>query len=177
MSEPGSRRGELLRSIDAAAVLIAVRAVPLALKPLLSSELTIQQLKTLSVIVTATGGMTGSDLAASFGVSLASMSKLLDRLHAAGLIERRAGEGDRRVRLVTATDLGRTVVRRSIAARPEFGADILEGLDDSELAALERSLLAINRELRLKLDGESDPRHAGIKRVRGVPEHGADSPS
>jgi DNA-binding MarR family transcriptional regulator len=148
MSDDETERRKLLERIDVLTLAITVRSIPMALEPLLSTELTIQQLKTLSVVVTTEDGVAGTRLAASFGVSLASMSKLLDRLTAHGLVIRATDDGDQRVRRVHATELGRAVVQRMMAARPELGAEVLARLSTAELRALETGIHAINRELR-----------------------------
>ena len=134
--------------IDALALAIAIRSIPLVLEPLLTTDLTIQQLKFLSVVVTSEGGTTGSKLVETFGVSMATMSKLVDRLVAADLVQRSIDPADQRVRRICATELGRSVVRQLTAARPELGKEVLAGLSLAELQALEQGLRAIGRELR-----------------------------
>jgi DNA-binding MarR family transcriptional regulator len=141
-------RDAVLKSIDALAIAITIRSIPRILQPLLTTDLTIQQLKVLSVVVTTQSGATGVGLVDTFGVSMASMSKLVDRLEAAGLVTRSLDSEDQRVRRIYATDLGRSVVRELMAARPELGGEVLAGLSVDELRALETGLRAVSRELR-----------------------------
>ncbi|TWX34133.1 MarR family transcriptional regulator [Frigoribacterium sp. ACAM 257] len=141
-------RTRSLSAIEALSVGITVRSIPRVLAPLLTTDLTIQQLKALSVIVTTDEGGTGAGLAKAFSVSMPSMSKLIDRLETSGLVVRTTDPEDQRVRRVHATDLGRAVVRELMATRPELGADVLSGLSLDELEALEIGLRAISRELR-----------------------------
>ncbi|BCW45149.1 MarR family transcriptional regulator [Arthrobacter sp. StoSoilB5] len=141
-------RDAVLKSIDALAIAITIRSIPRILQPLLTTDLTIQQLKVLSVVVTTESGATGVGLVDTFGVSMASMSKLVDRLEAAGLVTRSLDSEDQRVRRIYATDLGRSVVRELMAARPELGGEVLAGLSVDELRALETGLRAVSRELR-----------------------------
>lgn len=141
-------RDEVQKSIDALAIAITIRSIPRILQPLLTTDLTIQQLKVLSVVVTTESGATGVGLVDTFGVSMASMSKLVDRLEAAGLVARSLDAEDQRVRRIYATDLGRSVVRELMAARPELGGEVLAGLSADELRALETGLRAVSRELR-----------------------------
>jgi DNA-binding MarR family transcriptional regulator len=141
-------RDAVLKSIDALAIAITIRSIPRILQPLLTTDLTIQQLKVLSVVVTTQSGATGVGLVDTFGVSMASMSKLVDRLEAAGLFTRSLDSEDQRVRRIYATDLGRSVVRELMAARPELGGEVLAGLSVDELRALETGLRAVSRELR-----------------------------
>lgn len=141
-------REALLQSIDALAVAIAMRSIPMVLEPLLTTDLTIRQLKTLSLIVTTEEGATGGILAETFGVSLASMSKVLDRLIAQGLALRSTDAKDQRVRRVHATPLGRAVVRQLMASRPELGEDVLGRLNVNDLRALEQGMRAVSNGLR-----------------------------
>jgi len=141
-------RADALAGIEALTIAITVRSIPRVLAPLLTTDLTIPQLKSLTVIVTTEEGATGASLAQSFGVSMASTSRLVDRLAASGLVTRAPDPVDQRVRRIHATDLGRAVVRELMAARPELGEDVLARLTLAELQALRTGLGAIARELR-----------------------------
>ena len=134
------------RRIESLTLAITVRAIPQIVGPLLQTNLTFQQFKILTSLVVAEGATT-SELARTFEVSMATMSKLVDRLVAQGLVNRTEDPTDRRVRRVLASDLGRTVVAELLGARPELGNDILEGLSVEELRALETGMRAIHREL------------------------------
>lgn len=146
--DTGDDRETVQKSIEAMTIAITIRSIPRILQPLLTTDLTIQQLKVLSVIVTAEDGATSGALADTFGVSMASMSKLVDRLVAAGLTTRSFDPNDQRVRRIYSTSLGRSVVRELIATRPELRGDVLARLTLDELQALETGLGAISRELR-----------------------------
>lgn len=71
-----------------------------------------------------------------------NITGIVDRLEERGLVERRAAEGDRRVKLVALTDRGREVrtelVRRRAEPPPELAA-----LPDAELRKLERVLTRV----------------------------------
>lgn len=142
----GRRRAEALEKIDALTLAISVRSLPRMVGSLLSTHLTIQQLKVLTAIVVSDRSST-SDLASTFAVSLATMSKLLERLVEQGLVERVTDAGDQRVRRLHPTPLGRDVIGKIMAARPEMGTDILDGLSLDELESLAVGLRAISREL------------------------------
>lgn len=135
-------------------VAVSVRSVPRVLTPLLQTTLTIQQLKALTTIAVSDGATT-TDLVDQFAVSMATMSKLIDRLVSNGLVERRPDADDQRVRRLHPTAAGRTVVANVLGRRPELGDDVLRGLSLDELRGLEVGLGAINRELR-RLAGASD---------------------
>ncbi|MEV7608530.1 MarR family winged helix-turn-helix transcriptional regulator [Microbacterium sp. NPDC089320] len=137
---------EARERIEALTVAISVRSLPRVVRPLLESRFTIQQLKVLTSVV-AREGVTVTDLVADFAVSMATMSKLVERLVSQGLVQRVPDIADLRVRRLHATPLGHNVVAKIIGARPELGRDVLDGLDEGELVALETGLTAINREL------------------------------
>jgi DNA-binding MarR family transcriptional regulator len=129
-------------------------ALPTLLNPLLTVELTIQQLKVLTMLVTTDEGMTGSGLAETFGVSMASMSGLLDRLEAQGMVARSSDPDDARVRRIRATEHGRSAMRRLVASRPEYADDILARLPLEDLRALAKGMTAVGKELdRLREQG------------------------
>jgi len=144
----GDERERLAAEIRNLNVSFETMALPALLNPLLSVELTIQQLKVLTMLVTTEDGMTGSGLSEAFGVSMASMSGLLDRLVAQGMAARSSDPHDARVRRVHATELGRSAMRRLVATRPEFGNDILMHLPLDDLRALAQGMTAAGAELR-----------------------------
>lgn len=146
-----SEREEVQQRIESLTIAITIRSIPRIVGSLLETKLTIQQLKALTSLVVA-DGMTASALAHAFSVSMPTVSKLVDRLVAQNLVERRATEGDQRSRLLVPTSLGRAVVGETLAARPELGGDVLARLSLEELRALETGMRAVNREIQA-LDG------------------------
>lgn len=152
MRQEASTTGErerLVHEIEDLSGAMEQTALTALLQYLLATDLTLQQLKILTVLVTTEGGSTGRALADSFGVSMASMSGLLDRLVAQGVIARSQDPDDQRVRRVRATPLGASVVRRLVVARPEFRRDILMSLPDEDLRALEQGMRAVSRQFAL----------------------------
>ncbi|MFG2824901.1 MarR family winged helix-turn-helix transcriptional regulator [Kitasatospora sp. NPDC048365] len=86
-----------------------------------------------------------SVLAASLMMSRAGMTSRLDRLEAAGLVERRLDPADRRSFLVALTDEGTTTVDAAMTDHAADEARLLAPLTDAEHAALDailRKLLA-----------------------------------
>lgn len=126
------------------------------LPPLLDVDLTIQQMKVLTVLVTTDAGTTGAKLATMFGVSMASMSKLLDRLEDRGMVRRTEDELDARAKRITATELGRAAMRSLVVSRPEFRDDILLQLDVEDLRSLLRGMTAVARTMAAR-SAISDP--------------------
>ncbi|MCP3425195.1 MarR family transcriptional regulator [Rothia sp. AR01] len=132
--------------IEALTIAISVRSVPLIIGPLLETNLTIKQLQVLTTLATVET-MSSSDLARAFSVSPATISRIVDKLENRDLIRKVESEKDHRVRQICLTNLGRDVVGKLLAARPELGEEILSRLSLTELNALEVGLSAINREL------------------------------
>ncbi|OII42520.1 hypothetical protein BIU99_15130 [Plantibacter sp. MMLR14_011] len=132
------------------ALTISIRSIPMSLEPLLKTDLTIAQLKVLSLVVTSEDGATGGGLAETFGVSMATTSKHVDRLVEQGLVTREFDADDQRVRRIRATELGRAVVLRMMASRPELGSEVLRDLATEDLRALEQGLRAVDELLRAR---------------------------
>lgn len=146
-TDDAGERAELTREISAIQEVFETSALPAMLDPLLSMELTIQQLKVMMILVTSEEAGTGQSLARALGVSLATMSGVLDRLAAHGMIERVEDERDHRVRRVLATPLGRRTVHSLVSTQPQFDRDPLEQLALDDLRALAQGLRAVLRVL------------------------------
>lgn len=142
-SEQGERE-RIVREIRALTTNLEQASLPAMIKHLLETDLTIQQLKVLMVLVTTREGATGRGLAESFGVSMASMSGVIDRLVAQDVAVRSEDPDDHRVRRVHATSKGIEVVRRLVVARPEFHDRVLTGLSIEDLSALEQGIRAVS---------------------------------
>lgn len=136
-------RNELLRQLHHCRDAIATAALPSSILPLLKLDLTAQQVKVLTILVTTEDGSTGQSLAKEFGVSMASMSGMLDRLVSRGAAERYPDPHDQRVRRIKATPLGREVVRQLVADRPELADEITALLSTGDLAALVQGMAAV----------------------------------
>ncbi|MBD8466483.1 MULTISPECIES: MarR family winged helix-turn-helix transcriptional regulator [unclassified Plantibacter] len=150
MSAAERGRDAVVRSVEALALTISIRSIPMSLEPLLKTDLTIAQLKVLSLVVTSEDGATGGGLAETFGVSMATTSKHVDRLVEQGLVTREFDADDQRVRRIRATELGRAVVLRMMASRPELGSEVLRDLATEDLRALEQGLRAVDELLRAR---------------------------
>jgi DNA-binding MarR family transcriptional regulator len=107
--------------------------------PLLYSTLTMQQFKVL-LILSYTGGSPGQELAGIMGASLATMTGIVDRLVAAGLVDRREDPHDRRIRRVTLTDAGRAHVDEIVVAGREHLQAVLRRLDTDDLRVVEQAM-------------------------------------
>ncbi|GAA4776621.1 MarR family transcriptional regulator [Actinomycetospora chlora] len=86
-----------------------------------------------------------SDLAAREGVTQPSMTALVTRLERDGLAVRGDDPADRRAVVVTLTDAGREVLVSRRTRRAARLADLLDGLDPEDRAAVEAAAGALSR--------------------------------
>lgn len=122
--------------------------VPQIIEPMLTLRLTMQQLKVLTILMTEPEGSTIQSLAKTVGVSLATMSGIVDRLESQEMIDRMLDAHDLRVRRVVATDAGRETVQRLLAARPELSRAPLNLLELDDLRALTQGIRALMQAMR-----------------------------
>jgi len=106
--------------------------------PLLTANLTMPQFRLLLVLALR-GGAASHDLAESMGVSLATITGIVDRLAAQDLVTRREDPRDRRVRRVELTAAGRGLVDDIAAAGTASQRRLLGRLSLDDLAILERA--------------------------------------
>lgn len=100
---------------------------------------------TLLWLVHSRPGLSPTALAHEEGISAPSLSGHLDRLEAAGLVERVRSTDDRRRVAVVLTAKGERLLRRIRARRTTWLTDRLEELDDDELADIARAIPALRR--------------------------------
>ena len=111
--------------------------------PLLNSTLTMQQLQVLLVLSLEPDGCSGQELATTMGVSLATMTGIVDRLVASGLVDRREDQHDRRVRRVRLTEAGRDTIEGIVSAGEATTAEILRRLGEDDLRVVARAMLLL----------------------------------
>jgi DNA-binding MarR family transcriptional regulator len=100
----------------------------------------------LLAAIRATPGIGVNALAAREGMAAASMSGQLDRLEAAGLVEReRAGSGDRRRVGLRITRSGLRALDGVRSRRTAWLAQRLKTLDPDELARIDEAIAALAR--------------------------------
>jgi MarR family transcriptional regulator, transcriptional regulator for hemolysin len=100
--------------------------------------------------------MRQKDLAASLSLDSSSVVRLLDALEAAGLIERREDDADRRAKAIILTRLGRATVAKVERVADQVRGDALIGLSDHELATASHVLDHVCRAL-TPMAGEPGP--------------------
>lgn len=102
---------------------------------LFAMDLTMQQLKVLLVLA-ASGSRTSHDLAQALGVGATTLTGIVDRLEARGLVVRKPDTRDRRVRLVALSEAGESLVRDAHELHREHSRRLLSRLEPRLLANL-----------------------------------------
>jgi DNA-binding MarR family transcriptional regulator len=87
-------------------------------------------------------GVSQQDLAKRLYVTKGNISGLIDRLVAAGLVERRAIAADKRQHAIFLTAAGRASAEQAIACQRRFVARTIGRLPPDQLSTLERLLVA-----------------------------------
>ena len=145
--DEAAERDALVRELLRAQRVWETTVTPPMVEQLLSFPLTIQQLKVLAILVTDTRGNTVQGLATTIGVSLATMSGIIDRLGNQGMVTRTEDPNDHRVRRVEATPQGRETVQRLLTTQPEMDRRPLERMALEDLRALSQGIQAMVRAL------------------------------
>jgi DNA-binding MarR family transcriptional regulator len=120
--------------------------------PLFSSNLTMRQLKVV-MLLSIGGSASGQDLAHALGVGLGTVTGIVDRLVAHGLVSRHEDPQDRRVRRVELTPEGAALVEEINNAGMEQYQRLMDHLDTETLRALDHAVRAI-RDVAAKLSNE-----------------------
>ncbi|RFD24768.1 MarR family transcriptional regulator [Mycobacterium uberis] len=126
--------------LTASRLLIAVSAHSIGQ---VDEAITIPQFRTL-VILSSRGPVNLATLASLLGVQPSATGRMVDRLVAAGLIDRLPHPTSRRELLAALTKRGREVVRRVTAQRRSEIARIVEKMPSSERRGLVRALTAFS---------------------------------
>jgi DNA-binding MarR family transcriptional regulator len=103
--------------------------------PMFSVNLTMSQLK-IVLALRLHGPAGGQELAHMMGVSLATMTGIVDRLVSGGYVTRREDPKDRRVRRVELTDSGADLMDRLVTAGEAHQRKLLERLKVDELTVV-----------------------------------------
>jgi DNA-binding MarR family transcriptional regulator len=118
--------------------------------PLLHSHLTMTQLKIL-LLLRLHGGAGGQELARHLGVSLATMTGIVDRLVAQGLVTRREDPHDRRVRRVELADEGKKIIEELNTAGAAHQRRLLERIDAAGLRTIDEAITIMRNALAAEL--------------------------
>ena len=95
------------------------------------------------------------DLAASMFVDGSTVVRLLDNLEAAGLIQRREGETDRRAKTIHLTPRGRAIADKVETVSRRIRSDALAGLSDKDIETTIRVLQHVCQVLEGKAEAEA----------------------
>jgi DNA-binding MarR family transcriptional regulator len=152
----GSEQEELIGCLERVQDSFERRALSTMAEPLISTPLTMQQLKVLTMIAIDPEKATGHELAAQLKVSVATMSGLVDRLVEHGMVIRGEDPTDRRVRPLTVTPEGSATIRGLLSSAGTMPTPVLRRLALEDLRALVQGVLALERAVQ-ELSDESPP--------------------
>jgi DNA-binding MarR family transcriptional regulator len=116
-----------------------------------------ERLKTISLSVpqcdvlttlTEREGISQQELAERLYVTKGNISGLIDRLAAAGHVERRSIAGDRRSHAIFLTTTGRSLAEQGIAIQRDFVARTIGQLSEQQIAEFDAVLIATRDHLR-----------------------------
>ena len=140
-----SEQDELISCLERVQDSFERRALSSMAQPLISTPLTMQQLRVLTMIAIDPGRATGHELAAQLKVSVATMSGLVDRLVEHGMVSRGEDPSDRRVRRLSVTSEGSATVRSLLSSAGTMPTPVLRRLTIEDLRALVQGILALDR--------------------------------
>lgn len=140
-----SEQDELITCLERVQEGFERRALSSMAEPLISTPLTMQQLKVLTMIAIDPERATGHELAAQLNVSVATMSGLVDRLVEHGMVTRGEDPTDRRVRRLSVTSDGSATIRSLLSSAGTMPTPVLRTLAIEDLRALVQGVLALQR--------------------------------
>ncbi len=150
-----SEQEELIRRLERVQDSFERRALSSMAEPLISTPITMQQLKVLTMIAIDPERATGHELATQLNVSVATMSGLVDRLVEHGMVNRGEDPRDRRVRRLSVTPEGNATIRGLLSSAGTMPTPVLRRLAIEDLRALVRGILAFDRAVQDLAKGES----------------------
>jgi DNA-binding MarR family transcriptional regulator len=103
---------------------------------LLAHKITVPQLHLLAVLVSAGGVLPSTHIARQMVKEAQTITGLVDRMEAAGWLDRQGDPKDRRKTLVSLTNAGVRKFNEAFPIANQVGGDIFAVLSDEELAGL-----------------------------------------
>jgi DNA-binding MarR family transcriptional regulator len=131
---------------------------------------TLPRFDLLAQLERSEGGMTLSELSHRMMVSNGNLTALVERLAAAGLIDRRTAETDRRAQVVTLTAAGRRAFRRMAAEHEGWIAEMTAGLSRRDTLELMRLLAKLKSSARQAIEQERPPEGSRERRPKRLEE-------
>ena len=125
------------------------RKLSASLHPELGGKLSPGQLHALAIVSEAGEPRIG-ELAAALSLDESTVTRLVDKLEAVGLVKRRHSDADRRSTIVAITDSGRQTIALVSEHRRTFMAEVLSALDPAERAEFVRLTAKAEEALRLR---------------------------
>jgi len=165
MSDEARRTDLMTRIIELEPHMLRVLG-PAQARDWVDVDLTMSQLKMLFVLSSAMGpadrtaGLRVGEVARRLGVTLPTVTAVMDKLVERGLVRRDEDPMDRRQHVCRLTAKGKALVHRLMAGRRAFTNALLEQLDEAELAAFLRGmqvLLAAAERLRASAPADEPP--------------------
>ena len=148
-----SEQEELISCLERVQDSFERRALSSMAEPLISTPITMQQLKVLTMIAIDPERATGHELAAQLNVSVATMSGLVDRLVEHGMVIA-ARIPATAVRL-TVTPEGSATIRSLLSTAGTMPTSVLRRLAIEDLRALVQGILALDRAVQELAEGDS----------------------
>jgi len=121
------------------AVPSVMRTIRAQLRTHRRADISVPQFRAMGYI-DGNDGASLSDLASHIGLTLPSMSKLIDGLVARKLVTRTAHSRDRRRICLSLTPLGREELRAAHRFTEKFLADCMSGLPDDDVKSISRAM-------------------------------------
>ncbi len=106
-------------------------------------------------------GLSQRDLAEKLYIRPSSLSEVLDKMGANGLIERRQQDDDKRVSLIFLTPKGLETATQVEASQEKIANELLEGFSAEEHETLSKLLDKLVDTLEAKFGGAEEARHEG----------------
>lgn len=156
-SHESADRGDLINRISEIQLSLGRAFAQDRSLPLMASNLTMQQLKVV-MLLSFHESASGQDIAGALGVGLGTVTGIVDRLVAQGLVTRQEDPHDRRVRRVGLTPQGRTLSQDMVDAGVSGFRRILERLDTDTLRTMETVMVKIETATDEMLREASDKR-------------------
>ena len=166
-----SEQEELISCLERVQDSFERRALSTMAEPLISTPLTMQQLKVLTMIAIDPERATGHELAAQLQVSVATMSGLVDRLVEHGMVTRGEDPTDRRVRPLSVTPEGSATIRSLLSSSGTMPTPVLRRLAIEDLRALVQGVLALERAVAELAEGGEMPAGPDEARPSTSSEH------
>ena len=107
-------------------------------------------------------GMAQAELARLLGLGKVAVSGMVERLEAAGLVERRPDPANGRIKRVLMTPRGRETIDRMRRIGRAVNAAVFDGLTSEQIATTEHALATLRRNITRALgngDGHDDDAH------------------